>query len=107
MELNLELRNVFSSALEDTNTQEPLVDPKINVWDTRKAWEQEFNLYPEVSREEVYSRLYIQVGKLLHILQEQVDRQTWNKEDKYISHAFRLSRLTEKILRDQANGPNM
>ena len=94
---------MFSSALEDTNTQEPLVDPKINVWDTRKSWEQEFNLYPKVSREEVYSRLYIQVGELLHMLQEQLNRQTWNKEDKY---AFRLSRLTEKMLRDQDNGPN-
>ena len=72
----------MSSALEDTNTQEPLVDPKIDIWYTRKAWEQEFNLYPEVSREEVYSRLYDQVVDMLQIMQERVNQQTWNERDK-------------------------
>ena len=114
-ELNQELRSMMSSAPEDTNTQEPLVDPNINVWDTRKAWEQEFNLYPGASREEVCSRLYVQVGKLLHKIQERVDWQTWNRDDKYVTDGlaniifmyFRLGRLTEKALRDQSNGPNM
>ena len=113
--LNQELKSTMSSALEDTSTQEPLVDPNINVWDTRKAWEQEFNLYPKASREEVCSRRYVQVGKLLHKMQERVDRQTWNKEDKDMTAGlgnilvlhFRLDRLTEKVLRDQDNGPNM
>ena len=82
MRLKQELKNVLSSALEDTNTQEPLVDPKIDIWDTRKAWEQEFNLYPEVSREEVYSRLYDQVVDMLQIMQERVNQQTWNERDK-------------------------
>ena len=81
-ELNQELENMVSSALEDTGTQEPLVDPNVNVWDARKAWEQEFSLYPVASREEVYSRIYIQVGKLLHHMQERVDQQTWNRDDK-------------------------
>jgi len=76
MRLKQELKNVLSSALEDTNTQEPLVDPKIDIWDTRKAWEQEFNLYPEVSREEVYSRLYDQVVDMLQIMQERVNQQS-------------------------------
>ena len=114
-ELNQELESMMSSAPEDTNTQEPLVDPNINVWDTRKAWEQEFNLYPGASREEVCSRLYVQVGKLLHKIQERVDWQTWNRDDKYVTDGlaniifmyFRLGRLTEKALRDQSNGPNM
>jgi len=82
MELKQELKDVMSSALEDTNTQEPLVDPKIDIWYTRKAWEQEFNLYPEVSREEVYSRLYDQVVDMLQIMQERVNQQTWNERDK-------------------------
>ena len=38
-ELNQELENMVSSALEDMGTQEPLVDPNVNVWDARKAWE--------------------------------------------------------------------
>ena len=78
------------------------MDPNIDVWDTRKAWEQEFNLYPEASREEVCSRLYVQVGKLLHKMQEWVNRQTWYKEDKDMTDGlvnilvlhFRLGRLT-------------
>ena len=114
-ELNQELESMMSSAPEDTNTQEPLLDPNINVWDTRKAWEQEFDLYPEASREEVCSRIYVQVGKLLHKMQERVDQQTWNRDDKDVTDGlaniivmhFRLGRLTEKALRDQANGPNM
>jgi len=48
-------------------------------------------------------------------MQERVDRQTWNKEDKDMTAGlgnilvlhFRLDRLTEKVLRDQDNGPNM
>ena len=114
-ELNKELENMVSYALEDTGTQEPLVDPNVNVWDARKAWEQEFSLYPVASREEVYSRIYIQVGKLLHHMQEPVDQQTWNRDDKYMTDGltniivkhFRLCRLTERALRDQANEPNM
>jgi len=47
VELNQELRNVLSSTLKDTSTQEPLVDPNVNAWDTRKAWEREFSLIPK------------------------------------------------------------
>ena len=63
-ELNQELESMVSFTLEDTCTQEPLVDPNVNIWDTGKAWEQEFSLNPEASREEVCSRIYVQVGKL-------------------------------------------
>jgi len=38
-ELNQELESMVSSTLEDTSTQEPLVDPNVNAWDARKAWE--------------------------------------------------------------------
>ena len=114
MRLKQELKNVLSSALEDTNTQEPLVDPKIDIWDTRKAWEQEFNLYPKVSREEVYSRLYDQVVDMLRIMQERVSQQTWNERDKELIDGLnnisvmhvRLGRFIEKVLK-QAKKPNM
>lgn len=65
-ELNKELKSMVSSSQGDTNTQPPPVDLNIDVWDTRKAWEQEFDLYPESSRDEVSTRLYVQVGRLLH-----------------------------------------
>ena len=45
-ELNQELGSMVSSTLEDPSTQEPLVDPNVNAWDTRKAWERVFSLYP-------------------------------------------------------------
>ena len=102
--LNQELESMASSTLENTSTQEPLVDPNANAWDTRKAWEREFSLYPEASREEVCSRIYVQVGKLLHRLQERADQHTWNRDDKYkmdglanivVLH-FRLDNLTER-----------
>ena len=102
--LNQELESMVSSTLEDTSTQEPLADPNVNAWDARKAWEQEFSLYPEASREVVCSRIYVQVVKLLHRLQEQADQHTWNKDDKYrmdglanivVLH-FRLDKLTER-----------
>ena len=43
-ELNQELKSMVSSTLEDKHTQEPNVDSNFNVWNTRKAWDQEFCL---------------------------------------------------------------
>ena len=95
---------MLSSALEDTSTQEPLVDPKVNAWDARKAWEREFSLHPEANRDAVCSRIYVQIGKLLHRLQERADQHTWNRDDKYVMDGlanivvlhFRLDKLTER-----------
>ena len=84
---------MLSSALEDTSTQEPLVDPNINAWDTRKAWEREFSLYPEANRDEVCSKIYVQVGKLLHRLQEWADQHTWNRDVKYMIGKYSSSAL--------------
>ena len=69
----------------------------------RKAWEREFRLLPEASRDELCSRIYVQVGKLLHRLQERADQHTWNRDDKYMMDGlanivvlhFRLDKLTE------------
>ena len=113
-ELNKELRGLVSPTPGDTSTQQPPVDPSIDVWDTGKAWEQESDLYPEASRDDINIRLYNQVGDLHQKMQERVNLQTWNKEDKYLVDGlanilvmhFRLSRLTEKVLKDQVNEPN-
>ena len=103
-ELNQELESMESSTMKDTSTQEPLVDPYVNAWDARKAWEREFRLHPEANRDEVCSRIYVQVGKLLHRLQERADQHTWNRDDKYMMDGlanievlhFRLYKLTER-----------
>ena len=103
-ELNQDLKSMVSSTMKDTSTQEPLVDPNVNAWDARKAWEQEFSLNPEASREVVCSRIYVQVGKLLYRLQELADQHTWNRDDKYMMDGlanivvlhFRLDKLTER-----------
>ena len=102
-ELNKELESMVSLTMKDTSTQEPLVDPNVNAWDARKAWEREFSLHPEASRDEVCSRIYVQVGKLLHRLQERAHQHTWNRDDKYMMDGlanivvlhFRLDKLTE------------
>ena len=102
-ELNQELESMVSSTMKGTSTLEPLVDLNVNAWDDRKAWEQEFRLHPEANRDEVCSRIYVQVGKLLHRLQERADQHTWNRDDKYMMDGlanivvlhFRLDKLTE------------
>ena len=55
-ELNKELRGLVSPTPGDTSTQQPPVHPSIDVWDTGKAWEQESDLYPKASRDDI--RLY-------------------------------------------------
>jgi len=110
-ELNQELESMVSSTMKDTNTQEPLVYPNVNAWDARKAWEREFRLHPEANRDEVCSRIYVQVWKLLHRLQERADQHTWNRDDKYVMDGlanivvlhFRLDKLTEGA----TNGPKL
>ena len=37
--LNQELESMVSSTMKDTSTQDTLVDPNVNAWDARKAWE--------------------------------------------------------------------
>ena len=52
---------------------------------------------------------------MLRIMQYRVDQQTWNKRDKDLIDGLnnilvmhlRLGRLTEKVLKGQANEPNM
>ena len=114
-ELHKEVKDLLSPTPGGASIQQPLVDPHTDVWDTGRAWEREYNLHPESTRDDISARLYNQVADMLQIMQEHVNQQTWNKGDKdlidglaniLVMH-FRLGRLTEKKLKDQANGPIM
>ena len=67
-ELNQELRSMMSPPPRDTSTQQPTVVPNVDVWDTGKALEQEYRMYPASTRKEVSDRLSNQVWDLLRIL---------------------------------------
>ena len=59
--LNRELRSMMSQPLGDTDSKQHPVVLNIDVWDTGKALEQEYRLYPIPTREEVRDRLDNQV----------------------------------------------
>ena len=79
------------------------------LWDTRLAWEREFDLYPDASRDVVISRLYNQVWDLLQKMKEHVIQQTWKPEDQEIVEGLvnimilsvRNNILSNKIIKDQ------
>ena len=114
-ELNKELRSILSPAPGDTYSHQPPVVPRIDVWDTGRAWERKYKLYPDPSRKEISDRLFNQVVDLRRIMHEQVSHQTWNERDKELIDGLNnitvmhviLGRLTEKVLKDQAKKPNM
>ena len=113
-ELNQELRSILSPTPRDTSSNQATDVPHLEEWDTGKAWEREYRLYPDSSRKEISDRLSTQVLDLLRIMQERIDQQTWNNRDielidglKNISVMHtRLGRLTEKVLNGQARKPN-
>ena len=55
--------------------------PKVDVWDTGKAIEQEFRLFPNPTRKGLKDRLYNQVWDLLRLLQERVTQGTYDETD--------------------------
>ena len=63
--LNQELRSILS--LGDTSSPKHTVVPDVDVWDTGKAIEQEYRLYPDPTIQEVRDRLSNQVWDLLQI----------------------------------------
>ena len=113
--LRKELTDLRCPTPEGTTSQQPPVVPRINVWDTGRALELEYRLYPNSSRNEISTRLSNQVVDLLQIMQERVSQQTWNERDRELIDGLnnisvmqvRLSRLTEKVLKDQAKKPNI
>jgi len=112
-ELRKEIMNILSSIPVDVKSHQHTVVPQIDVWDTGKAWEQEYRLYPDSNRKEVSDRLSNQIWDLFQIMQERINQQTWNNKDielinvlKAISVMhFRLGNLTEKVLKRKAKKP--
>ena len=81
-ELNKEVKDLLSPARGGAGSQQPPLDPRIDVWDTGRAWEREYKLHPDSSRDEISTRLFNQVVDMLQIMQEHVNQPTWNKRDK-------------------------
>jgi len=63
-ELNKEVRTLLSPAPGGPGSQQPLVVPRIDVWDTGRAWEREYRLHHDSSRDEISSGLFNQVVDL-------------------------------------------
>ena len=109
--LNQELRSILS--LGGTSSAEPTVVPEVDVWDTGRATEQEYRLYPDSTMGEIRDRLANQVWDLLQVLQERVDQHTCNDKDIRLIEGLktilvlqsRLSVLTDIKLNCQAKKP--
>ena len=109
-ELTQEIRNRMSLPCEDAGSEHHAVVPNVDIWDTEKAVEQEYRLYPNPTWEELRDRLDNQVWDLLQIMQ---DQNTCNNTDMRlvdglnaisVMHA-RLGVLTEIALKSQAKKP--
>ena len=75
------MRELISFLPEGTSSRQHTVVPNVDVWDTGKAIEQEYRLYPDPTLKEVRDRLSNQVWDLLQILQERVNQHTYNDRD--------------------------
>ena len=100
----------FNSTMQGSiNSSQPPVVPDDKLWDTGLAWEREFDLYPDASRDVIISCLYNQVWDLLQKMKERVAQQTWKTEDQEIVEGLinimvlsvRNNISTDKILKDQ------
>ena len=97
------IEDILSHITRDTSSQQPAVVHNVDVWDTGKAVEQEYRLYPDSNRKEISDRLSDQVWDLLRILQERVDQHTCNIKDIELIDGlkailvlhYRLGKLTE------------
>ena len=113
-ELRKEIMNLLSSTLEANRSQQQAVVPQVEVWDTGKAWEQEYSQYPDSDIKEVRNRLSNQVWDLLQIMQERVDQRTCNSKDIKLIDKLnaisvmhdRIGNLTDKVLKRQAEKPS-
>ena len=112
-ELSEKIQTFNSTMQGSINSSQPPVVPDTKLWDTELAWEREFNLYPDISRSVVISRLYNQVWNLLHKMKERVTRQTWKIEDQEIVEGLidimilsaRNNILIDQIIKDHAEKP--
>ena len=74
--LNEELRSMLS-----LNRDQAAAVPDIDTYDTGKAIEEEYRLFPNPTRKDLKERLNDQVWNLLHLLQEQVAQRTCDEID--------------------------
>ena len=73
--LNEELRSMLSLNRDQTAV------PDIDTYDTGKAIEEEYRLFPNPTRKDLKERLNDQVWNLLHLLQERVAQRTCDGTD--------------------------
>ena len=99
-ELNKEVRALQSPAPGGAGSQQPPVIPRIDVWDTGRAWEFEYKLHPDSSREEISSWVFNQVVDLCQIMHERISQKTWNERDKEMIDGL-------NNIMNQAKRPNM
>ena len=110
--LNDGLRSVLSLSRDTSSSQHTDV-PNVDVWDTGKAIEQEFELFPNPTRKGLKDRLDNQVWDLLRLMQERVDQGTYNDTDIRLVEGLhvisvlhaRLCVLTEIGLKHRAKRP--
>ena len=74
--LNDDLRNILSLCRDQV-----VAVPDIDVYDTGKATEEEYRLFPNPTRKEMMDRLNNQVWNMLHLLQERVNQGTYHETD--------------------------
>ena len=104
----------FNSTMQgSSNPSQPPAVPDINTWDTGKAVEQEYRMFPNPTRKGLKDRLDNQIWSLLQIMHERVGHGTCNDTDiKLIEglqviavlHA-RLNVLTDIAIRHRARRP--
>ena len=106
------MRELISFLPEGTSSRQHTVVPNVDVWDTGKAIEQEYRLYPDPTLKEVRDRLSNQVWDLLQILQERVNQHTYNDRDIELSGLktisvlnSRLSVIMETVLKRKTDKP--
>ena len=83
-EISEQIQAFNATMQRSASSSQPPVVPDDKLWDTGLAWEREFDLYPDASRDVVISRLYNQVWDLLQKMKERVIQQTWRTEDQEI-----------------------
>ena len=74
--LNEDLRSILS-----LNRDQAAAVPDIDVYDTGKATEEEYRLFPNPTRKELRDRLNNQVWNMLPLLQERVNQGTYHETD--------------------------
>ena len=108
-EISEQIQAFNATMQRNASSSQPPVVPDDKLWDTGLAWEREFDLYPDASRDVIISRLYNQVWDLLQKMKERVTQQTWKTEDQEIVEGLinimilsvRNNISTDKILKDQ------